>query len=973
MPVFAVLLIGSAFAQTTYTWTPTSVNTLWNNKANWTPSTSFPNSANASAQFNDAGVGNVTVNGTFTLSGMTFLSGTNSYTFKIERVKFLNFTGSGIVNNSGNPQNFYPSLLGAFVFKNNSSAGSLVSFYNAELGDEIFMNSSNAGSAYFSNNATGSTNFLNTSSAGTATFDNFLSGTLAFSNSSTAGNAIIRNTTVGITSFSGSATADHATITNINQGWLGFLSSSTAGHAVISNTTNGTTIFAGSATADHATITAESFATISLIDSAKAGYATMSASSDGAIHFANSANAEHATLNLNGTGSSLTFRGSSTAANSTISATGADAEIKFIESSKGGTASISMSATDSLDISAHNGALSLGALMGAGDVFLGKNNLSLGSGNLDSTFSGVIHDGGDAGDIGGSLTKMGTGTFTLTGANTYTGGTTITAGTLQLGNGTTDGTISGTGKIVNNGALIFNGHSDTTIPNIISGKGSIIQQGSNTITLTNANTFTGGSSLNAGKVVLGNAKALGVAANSLSFDKGTLDLSGNSITVGKLSGIESTGTAGTIINNGANATLTANSSVNSTFTGTLQNGTGTLAFVKSGKGVLTLAGIGNNTYSGGLTLNAGGLNIASADAFGTGTFTIAGVSTIDNTSGSALSPTTNIPQSWNANFTFVGSNDLNLGTGPVNMSATRIVTVSAGSLTVGGTISGATLKVGLTKKGIGTLVLSGDNSAGYTGTTTITAGSLQVGGADGTSGNVGSGKVVDNGIFISRHSNTSTIANVISGKGSFQQNGTGKLTLTGNNTYTGGTLVNNGILAVGSATALGKGNLTLSNGTLQTNGLIHQINIGKNLTWDSEAEIALSLTNDSMTSEFVKVSGSLIADPTDSPFFFDFSANGISGGDDVLIMTVAKGFGSLDASNFTFRSDDMDLHGFFTITGKNLFFHAATAETGSGISSFADSSFIGAGSFTPAPEPATWILLSLGFASLLLIRRRLTI
>ena len=59
--------------------------------------------------------------------------------------------------------------------------------------------------------------------------------------------------------------------------------------------------------------------------------------------------------------------------------------------------------------------------------------LTTGGNNTSTTFSGVIQDG--AGVTG--LTKVGTGTFTLTGANTYTGGTTISAGTLQIGNGAT--------------------------------------------------------------------------------------------------------------------------------------------------------------------------------------------------------------------------------------------------------------------------------------------------------------------------------------------------------------------------------------------------------------------------------------------------------------------------------------------------------------------------------------------------------
>jgi autotransporter-associated beta strand protein len=78
-------------------------------------------------------------------------------------------------------------------------------------------------------------------------------------------------------------------------------------------------------------------------------------------------------------------------------------------------------------------------------VFLGVNNLKVGSNSLNTTFSGVIQDGG-------SLTKVGRGTLILTNANTYAGGTTIDDGTLVVNNLSGSGT--GTGPVqVNAGTL----------------------------------------------------------------------------------------------------------------------------------------------------------------------------------------------------------------------------------------------------------------------------------------------------------------------------------------------------------------------------------------------------------------------------------------------------------------------------------------------------------------------------------------
>ncbi|MFG6490639.1 autotransporter-associated beta strand repeat-containing protein, partial [Roseateles sp. BYS78W] len=68
---------------------------------------------------------------------------------------------------------------------------------------------------------------------------------------------------------------------------------------------------------------------------------------------------------------------------------------------------------------------------------------------------------------GGSLTKSGTGTLTLTGANTY-GTTTISTGTLQVGNGGTTGTL-GSGAVTDNAALVFDRSNAFTVSNTISG------------------------------------------------------------------------------------------------------------------------------------------------------------------------------------------------------------------------------------------------------------------------------------------------------------------------------------------------------------------------------------------------------------------------------------------------------------------------------------------------------------------------
>jgi autotransporter-associated beta strand protein len=75
--------------------------------------------------------------------------------------------------------------------------------------------------------------------------------------------------------------------------------------------------------------------------------------------------------------------------------------------------------------------------------------LSVGADNTSTAFSGTLEDGSRSPFDTLALTKVGTGTLTLTGANTYAGGTTINAGTLQLGNGGATGSI--TGDVIDNG------------------------------------------------------------------------------------------------------------------------------------------------------------------------------------------------------------------------------------------------------------------------------------------------------------------------------------------------------------------------------------------------------------------------------------------------------------------------------------------------------------------------------------------
>lgn len=151
--------------------------------------------------------------------------------------------------------------------------------------------------------------------------------------------------------------------------------------------------------------------------------------------------------------------------------------------------------------------------------------------------------------------------------------------------------------------------------------------------------------------------------------------------------------------------------------------TGAGGVTKSGANALTLGGA--NAFAGNVALNVGTLNLNHATALGNGagTLVITGGTTLDNTAGAAIAMTANNPQTWNGDFTFTGSNALDLGRGAVAMgAASRQVTVSASTLTVGGAIGGTG---GLTKQGAGTLRLSGAST--YAGATEVVAGTLALG------------------------------------------------------------------------------------------------------------------------------------------------------------------------------------------------------------------------------------------------------
>lgn len=225
-----------------------------------------------------------------------------------------------------------------------------------------------------------------------------LSALLNISESTSAGNVMITNkgaTAVngqgGVTEFSESATAGNAFI--INSG------------AEIAEAEPGHTSFTEGSNAGSATITCNGGTT----SGAGGGITFFSGTPSGGT------SANSATLIANGG-----LNG------------GSGGSIFFGDYTDGGTARVILSGGGVFDITGLIiDGIAIGSIEGGGDFYLGKKNLKVGTNNLSRTVSGVIHDGGHESGVGGSLSKTGTGTLTLTSANTYTGGTTIEAGSIE--------------------------------------------------------------------------------------------------------------------------------------------------------------------------------------------------------------------------------------------------------------------------------------------------------------------------------------------------------------------------------------------------------------------------------------------------------------------------------------------------------------------------------------------------------------
>ncbi|MBD9628100.1 autotransporter-associated beta strand repeat-containing protein [Ensifer sp. ENS06] len=590
--------------------------------------------------------------------------------------------------------------------------------------------------------------------------------------------------------------ADTTGITGItNAGKTYFYNSSSATSASIANT--GELYFYNTSSAGNAVVTNNNF--LEFYDTSTAGNSNITNNSN--LLFYDNSRAGTATI-ANNSGSLLNFHNTSSADNARITN---DALLSFYDSSTAGSAEI----TNNRDLTFYDASGAGSARITNNDTLTFRSTTTAGSARITNNASLAFLHNSNASNA--EITNGAAGTVDFSGSTGSAGNKKHTAGSIAGG---------GSYLLGDNELTVGSNGLSTEVSGTISGTGgSLVKAGTGTLTLTGENTYSDGTTISGGTLQLGNG---GVVGSIL----------------------------GEVTNNGV---LAFNRSDSVTFAGAI-SGSGAVQQIGSGTTILT----GTNAYTGGTTISGGTLQLGNGGATGSILGDVVNDSVLafnrsdTVTFAGAISGSGAVRQIGSGTTVLTGSNAYTGGTTVVggtlqigNGGATGSIlgnvvndSVLAFNRSDAVTFAGAISGNGAVRQiGSGTTVLTGDNS--YTGGTTISDGTLQLGNGGATGSIVGD--VVNDGVLAFNRSNAFTLAGAISGSGAMRQIGAGTTILTGSNSYTGGTTISDGTLQLGSGGATGSilgdvvndGTLAFNrsdaftfSGAISGNGAVQQIGSG---------------------------------------------------------------------------------------------------------------------------------------------------
>jgi autotransporter-associated beta strand protein len=470
---------------------------------------------------------------------------------------------------------------------------------------------------------------------------------------------------------------------------------------------------------------------------------------------------------------------------------------------------------------------------------------------------------------------LGGGTFATTSANTLAVAATLTvnSGRFSIGGSDTVASLAGSGGTVDlasNATLTAGNASSTSYAGSITGSGGFTKVGSGAMTLSGNNSYGGGALVSQGTLV-GNA--------STSFGSGSIVLGdGNSgtssiVLMANNSGNTTIANAITVANLGTGlvsigGTNTGAGSANA-WTGTLTLNRNVQVFADTTPGSSGRTSfLGQITGSGGITVTQGRVTLQNGTNNFTGPVVVNSGATLQLDVGGGTNEV--IPNSAAVtvngllNFASGGGTETIgslSGSGTVSSVVAgtyRLVIGGSTNTTFSGVINNGDGVIGLTKSGAGTLTLIGSN--GFTGGAALNAGTLAVGSANalGSSGAISFGggtlqysasnttdysgrfsNAASQQYSIDTNGQTVTLgSNLTSSGGSFTKLGAGGVTLSGNNSYSAGTLVSQGALIGSNSTSFGSGAIVLGDGNTGTNGIVLMANTVDNTTITNAITVA---------------------------------------------------------------------------------------------------------------------------------------